>query len=355
MKTIRSPVVRAFAGVGALAIFVSVLVHADWRGATTLLAAAGPKVFVALVPFAVIMAVDARVQQTLFRRLGISVAFRRLYPVRIVTEAVTMSLPAGVLFAETSGPLFIERHCGVRADQALVVNAAKRWLTIRAHSFYLVLSVVLGYGALARAFPTTFGLRAVVGIICGTSVGLFAASLAIGAVFRGRRWPGRAVAFLRALPFARLGVWLDSKERAIDAIDQRLGELGGAKRTQTWVTAMLVGAWVLESVDTWLILRMLGAPLDFTDVIAFEAALSVVRSAVFFVPAGLGFQDLGYVTFFVAVGIPDAAALGAAFVALKRAKEIVWIIVGVAIGAVVATARSRASRPAVSMHKEVLS
>jgi uncharacterized membrane protein YbhN (UPF0104 family) len=49
---------------------------------------------------------------------------------------------------------------------------------------------------------------------------------------------------------------------------------------------------------------------------------------VFFVPAGLGVQDLGYVAFLHASGVPEAAALGAAFVVLKRAKELAWVAAG---------------------------
>jgi hypothetical protein len=46
------------------------------------------------------------------------------------------------------------------------------------------------------------------------------------------------------------------------------------------------------------------------------------------VPAGLGVQDLGYVLSLRAIGIPDAATVSAAFVLLKRGKDVFWILVG---------------------------
>jgi hypothetical protein len=76
------------------------------------------------------------------------------------------------------------------------------------------------------------------------------------------------------------------------------------------------------------ILRVLGAPLGFRDVIAFEAGLALVRHLVFFLPAGLGVQDLGYVAFLGALGLPRAALFAAAFVVLKRVKEAVWVAIG---------------------------
>jgi uncharacterized membrane protein YbhN (UPF0104 family) len=49
------------------------------------------------------------------------------------------------------------------------------------------------------------------------------------------------------------------------------------------------------------------------------------------IPAGIGVQDAGYVAFFGAFGVPDAATLGVAFVIVKRAKELLWIAVGLAL------------------------
>jgi uncharacterized membrane protein YbhN (UPF0104 family) len=56
-----------------------------------------------------------------------------------------------------------------------------------------------------------------------------------------------------------------------------------------------------------------------------------VRHVVFVVPAGLGVQDLGYVTGLAALGVPDATSLGAAFVLVKRAKELLWTAFGYAL------------------------
>jgi glycosyltransferase 2 family protein len=61
-----------------------------------------------------------------------------------------------------------------------------------------------------------------------------------------------------------------------------------------------------------------------------EAIVVFMRNLAFFVPAGLGVQDAGYIAFLHAFGIPNAAAGAAAFVIVKRAKELVWVGVGYA-------------------------
>src|SRR5262249_29210337 len=76
------------------------------------------------------------------------------------------------------------------------------------------------------------------------------------------------------------------------------------------------------------ILRLLGVDLSFAAVMAFEPVVSFARSAAFFIPAGLGVQDAGYMAFLRQAGIPDPVNRAAAFVLLKRFKELVWIAVG---------------------------
>ena len=44
--------------------------------------------------------------------------------------------------------------------------------------------------------------------------------------------------------------------------------------------------------------------------------------------AGLGVQDVAYVLTFRALGIPEATTVGMAFVLLKRAKDLFWILTG---------------------------
>jgi uncharacterized membrane protein YbhN (UPF0104 family) len=81
-------------------------------------------------------------------------------------------------------------------------------------------------------------------------------------------------------------------------------------------------------VETYLILRVRGADIGFVEAASIEVLLTFVRHVVFVVPAGLGVQDLGYVTGLAALGVPSAASLGAAFVLVKRSKELLWVVIG---------------------------
>lgn len=87
-------------------------------------------------------------------------------------------------------------------------------------------------------------------------------------------------------------------------------------------------AWLLESVETWWLLTLVGAHLSLVEVLGFEAGLSVLRSVWFFAPAGLGAIDIGYLSALQTLGVPHAMAVTTAFLALKRGRELLWIALG---------------------------
>jgi hypothetical protein len=87
-------------------------------------------------------------------------------------------------------------------------------------------------------------------------------------------------------------------------------------------------ARLAESFESVLILKLLGAPVGTVEVLCFENLLSLLRALAFFVPAGVGIQDAGYVAVLNGLGLVQATSLAATFVLLKRVKEVVYIAAG---------------------------
>jgi glycosyltransferase 2 family protein len=84
--------------------------------------------------------------------------------------------------------------------------------------------------------------------------------------------------------------------------------------------------WLCESLETYLILRLLGVELDFFAIASVEVMLSFAKNVLFILPAGIGVQDVGYVSCLAGLGVPDALDVGAAFSVLKRGKELFWAV-----------------------------
>jgi uncharacterized membrane protein YbhN (UPF0104 family) len=133
--------------------------------------------------------------------------------------------------------------------------------------------------------------------------------------------------------------WRDSAV----AVDAQLASVGRARGSAWLATAAFLGAWLFEALDTAVVVRLVGGPPSFVFALASEVGISMLRSLGNVAPAGLGVQDAGYATLLPAMGMsPDAAA---AFVLVKRGKELVCIAFGYALLAVL---RRPEARPASS-------
>jgi uncharacterized membrane protein YbhN (UPF0104 family) len=92
--------------------------------------------------------------------------------------------------------------------------------------------------------------------------------------------------------------------------------------------APLVLEWFIEGLETFLILRCLSTHAGLGEAWVVDSVGSLLRVAVFFIPAGLGVQDGAQVALLGLLGIGDGLTTGAAFIFIKRTKELLWIVTG---------------------------
>lgn len=341
-----SPLARRLAGpvkcaAFALAaeLFARALGSADLSRVRELLRTAGPGVLLAVTPFALAQAFDTAAWRDVFSRLGQKLPLHRLYPIRVAVEAMTLSLPAGVVVAESVAPRLLQRALGVPPSTALAAAGARRWLTMRAHAIYVSLGALAGFMVLRERPDAAVLLRVGPLVVLASALLPLGASIALSTALAGGPRVAKLYALLAKVPLPALAKWISARKSAFVATDEGFAKLARG-RPLVLPTALLVVAWLCESVEAFVLLQIVGAHLSFAEVLSFEAGLSVLRSAWFFAPAGLGAQDLGYLAALHAFGVPDASAVGAAFLVLKRGRELLWIALGytrVAVG----SARSR--------------
>jgi uncharacterized membrane protein YbhN (UPF0104 family) len=261
------------------------------------------------------------------------VAIRSLLRIRLMTEAVAQTLPLGVIWAESLKPMLLGRHAAVPASRAVAGLFARKYLLVSSQAMYVALLSAFGFATLRRlslAFTGhsafAWGAFAASGVLCLLAFGL-----------RGTLACGRAAkiahALLRRIPSARLQRGLLRHEASFastDQLSQRYFEFGFARTTLSPGAFFLCG-WLCEALESFLILKILGVELDFFALASIEVLLSFLKNVLFVVPAGIGVQELGYVSCLSALGVPDALTIGAAFSALKRGKELFWAAVGYAL------------------------
>lgn len=311
-----------------LGLFVWTLTRTDLRAGWERIRAIGPVVLLVLLPYPVVLGCDALAWRRLGGALGERLRVRDVFRVRLSTEAVSMSTPGGVIWAEGLAPLLIARRSGARIANVVAASTARRWLILRMHCVYIVGTVAFGFTALSRASRHLVGSDALVFAVVIAAIVVALVSLLIEKVTARGRVAGRISRSLGGTRFRVIRTWIELRRHHFTEADEGITKLAADKPAQRRASVALLGLWLSEGLETFLILRLLGADLGLAAVMSFDAALSVVRSAAVFAPAGIGVQDLGYLVVLDAYGVPAASGIAPAFLVVKRLKEVFWIVVG---------------------------
>jgi uncharacterized membrane protein YbhN (UPF0104 family) len=285
------------------------------------------------LPALVALTLECLGWKRVFASLGQPVAIRSLLRVRLMTEAVAQTLPLGVIWAESLKPMLLGRHAGMPASRAVAGLFARKYLLVGSQAIYVALLSALGFATLVRLSSSLTGHGALAWAAFGVSAVLCLTAFGLCGTFSRGRAAERVLSLLRRIPNARLQRGLLRGEASFTGTDQlteRYFELGFERTTLAPGVFFLCG-WLCESLESFLILRLLGVELDFFAIASIEVCLSFLKNVLFVLPAGIGVQDIGYVSCLSALGVPDALTFGAAFSTLKRGKELFWAAVGYAL------------------------
>jgi len=293
------------------------------------MARAGGRLPLALLPWPAALACDAWAWRALMEPLGLPrVSLPRLWSIRLVSEAVLLSLPGGSVLAEIVKIGLFCRLTGSAAAPVAVAVVAKKVLVIAAEAPYLWAAALTGWwrGASPRLTGAVFAAGWVaMAVACvlgwGTTRAGWATRLARAAQAYAREG-GRWAALARPLVSlggaeALLRTFLDGSRASWRALRRAF-------------VALLV-AWSLEGVDLGVVAWVAGAPLRPWQALVADAWAGFVRASAFLVPGGWGAQDLGLVSALETVG--HLAPSSAAWVdVMKRAKEVFFVVTGYSLG-----------------------
>jgi uncharacterized membrane protein YbhN (UPF0104 family) len=254
-----------------------------------------------------------------------------LFRARLATEALAQTLPMGVVFCESMKPLLLARACGAELPTSLAGMAARKWLLMGSQSLYVGGFALLSWSVLSGISSSVLGATGLPHALLGAGGLLFVMATGTYVVLAHGRVASRLHALLSRLPSAWLRTRLAPLESRFARTDGELRAFfATAFRSPLPLLAFLSG-WLLEALETFLILSLLGVHLPWTTIGALEVSASFLRNVVFVVPAGLGIQDLSYLAFLRALHVPDALNVAAAFLVLKRSKEMFWAVWGYVI------------------------
>lgn len=268
----------------------------------------------------------------LIHQLGGRLRFGRVLSAQIAGEASTIGLPMGFLVGESVRPWLLSAGTPLGIGRALAVVMGRKFLLVLTQGLLIVTCSLLAFRqALGLSTSLTGGPWLwLVGLAFGLLL-LGAAALLPLTLGGGRRVHALFGWLQRTVP-NRLRNRLIQKERHFLSTDRELVALFQlpARALARPAALIFVGVWALEGLEVWLILRLLGVPIDLGTAMYVEAVVALSRSVLPLAPAGLGIQDAGYVAFFSGLGMGDGVSVGAAFCLVKRGREALWCLIGAA-------------------------
>jgi glycosyltransferase 2 family protein len=267
-------------------------------------------------PMSVVMVFDTLGWRYAFRRDR--VPFGVLLATRLAGEAFNIVTPTAALGGEVVKAWLLRERAPVDESVPSVI-IAKTTITI-AQGLFLLIGVVLAALTLAGS-----SILAAMEWLVGLEVLVLAAFILMQT---------RGLVGWSARMLARLGIRGFGAGSTAARVDEALADFYRREpRRLVLSIAFHLAAWLLGSLEAWLILAFLGIPVSLTTATVIEAFGTGIRFATFLVPASLGVQEGGYAVTFLALGLGTAD--GVAFGLVRRLRELFWVAIGLLLFAVI--------------------
>ena len=266
---------------------------------------------VVCLPFAVIAAVDTLGWRFAFPRDA--APFHRLYGARLAGEALNLVTAFGSVGGEAVKAWLIRRDVTYEESVPSVV-IAKTTLTI-AQALFLLIGVALAWTTLAID-SRVLGAMCWLLVVEVAAVAGFVGVQVTGIVGRA----GRLLEWFGVLKRDDSAQRLDADLRDYYRRDWRRLSLS---------TGFHLAGWLLGVAEAYVILIFLEIPADLVTATVIEALGAGVRFATFLVPASIGAFESANAAAFEAIGLGAGAGLAFSFV--RRARQLVWIGIGLLV------------------------
>jgi len=285
---------------------------------------------IACFPFAIITAFDTL--GWYFAFLHPRVPFRTLLAARLAGEAFNLTTPTASLGGEAVKAWLLRGR--VPLDESVLSVVVAKTTIMIGQGLFLLVGIVITWLA---APPDSRLLGWMLWLLAVEVLAIVGFLLA--QIQGGFGWVPRLL--------GRIGLGRSRHRETVARLDRGLAWF---YRKEPRRLVLSIGfhfiAWLLGSLEAYLILNFLGLEVSLETATIIEALGTAVRFATFLVPASLGALEGGFVATFTALGLAPSA--GVAFGLARRVREVVWIAVGFAIFAVIRPGPAEEARRAVT-------
>ncbi len=277
-----------------------------------------------LIPYSIAATIDTESWRRLLRAGERHVSFPSIFRIRTATEALVITVPLGSILSDPFKAWMLKRQFGfpLSSTAASIVYRKTMLGFSQGVVAFLVGLVAVCLPGLFRTGEMGTGLEWTLFVFALTVVIVY--SILLG-LLCNRAFVDRFHSWLTRLPFRKLSIWFEKREPEFKEFNRHLHGFRDLRSVVKFAASYCL-LWVTESIETLLILALLGANLSIPQALLMEVTCVLMRATIPMVPGGIGIQDTGYVSMLMASG--NAGELAAAFVLLKRLRELLWAVLG---------------------------
>ena len=251
------------------------------------------------------------------------ISFLRLYRITLAGFALNRVTPLGMMGGEPYRIMALQPDMGVEKATAHSITFTITQ-TFSHTLFWLTGSVIyfILYGFSASPLRSAF--MALLGALCLVACITFLFSRQNHLVMRIFRFFGR-IPGLRGV----IARFLEKNGDALDGIDREM--VAFRKRRKPFLLSFLLeyATWVLEVFEYYMIFHILGADMTCAKTLMAVTVSSVVGNLMFFIPMQVGSREGGLALALRWCGVNASVGVSAAL--FVRMREIVYIVLGVAL------------------------
>lgn len=250
-----------------------------------------------------------------------SITFLRLARFRIVGEGINRLTPTATVGGEFVRARLLGREIGIREATAAVTLAKF------AETAGQVVFIALGLALLLPFIDSLGGYRwAMMAIVLAAAVGCLALLRMLD-----RGFFGIAARRLSAVGIAPL--WFKRHAPEIEEVDAMIQEcVRGRSRDLVLSVFWYAMMFAVSTLEVALVFYFLDLPFTWQAVLGVEVLSVLVDGVLFFVPGKMGTSEGSKMLMFMMFGLPPEKGLALGLI--RRAREMLWDVLGLAIYAV---------------------
>ncbi len=253
------------------------------------------------------------------------VPFYRLLVIHLAGESFYRILPAGVVVGESVKIILMKKFSSFDTPEIISSLLIRKILLGIAQALYIALAVMTGIVLFSGAMN---GLLAAGGLVLSCIL-LALFGLTGYFLFRGNLG-ATLFDMLEKIPSAAVKQFLGTHKASFTETDRVVKDAVLQRKRESIIACLFfLFGWMTEFLETWAILLSLNVSAEVGSALVIEPIVSLLRSIVFVIPAGIGVMDAGYAAAFRGLDTVTAGTFIAAFIVIKRSKEIFWVVIGV--------------------------